>query len=525
MSRFKAVVAHAPLVCAVSLGCGVDGDGARGRPPASATLTTAYCCDSQAFSPAMDVDAKFLVFLPLMSGVQLDEQEGILAERWDVTDDHRTFTFHLRPGLTWHDGAPVSAHDVAFTIELLRHPDVLMVSPAGVLPAVVMDDSTVVIRHAEPTDPVQFWSWYVIWPKHLLEDLDPAALYDWAFWRAPVGNGPYRFVRHMPGVMTELQADEDFRLWRPRIPRVVLKFSQSAGLTELLAGAVDVVEIRPEQALRLEGDDRFRVYHSYHGYMATALHWRNDHPLFEDPRVRRALTMAVDRHWVIRALNLPEATPVFDGVYTHRQVLAGHLPPALPFDTGAAAALLEEVGWKDADGDGVLDRAGMPFRFTALVAGADLQGAGLLVQDQFRRVGIHMMLEVQEPNVTRDRVRLGAFDAYLGGFGNAPGGLHFALGDESRIRYRNAAVAALVREARTEPDPDRRDRLYGCISHHLHDDPPALWLFPQVGMRAAHRRVRGLRSPDRVAEILSLRHLWLEDDTAAVTDPEAGSTS
>jgi peptide/nickel transport system substrate-binding protein len=312
--------------------------------------------------------------------------------------------------------------------------------------------------------------------------------------------------------MTELRAVDDFPLWQPRIQRVVLKFSESAGLTELLAGAVDVVGIRPEQTLRLAGDARFRLYHGFHGYMATALQWRNDHPMFADARVRLALTMAVDRRRVIRALDLPDATPVFDGIYTHRQVLTGQLPPALPYDPEAAAALLEQAGWTDSDGDGIRDRAGVPFRFTALVEGADLEGVGLLVQDQLRRVGVSMRLEVNERNVTRDRVRGGTFDAYLGAMGNAPSGLHRVLGEESRLRYRNGAVAELVDEARAEPDPDRRDALYAAISEDLREDPPVLWLFPQVGMRATHRRVRGLRSPDRVSEIMSLRHFWLQED-------------
>ncbi|HUP20929.1 MAG TPA: hypothetical protein VM778_13405, partial [Gemmatimonadota bacterium] len=145
------------------------------------------------------------------------------------------------------------------------------------------------------------------------------------------------------------------------------------------------------------------------------------------------------------------------------------------------------------------------------VEGSELAGAGLLLQDQLRRVGIAMELEVNERTVTRDRVRAGEFDAYLGAIGNAPGGLHRSFGAESRLRYRNAAVARLVEEARNEPHPELRDRLYARIGERLREDPPVMWLFPQVGMRAAHRRVRGLRSPDRVSEILSLRHLWLED--------------
>lgn len=499
------------VLVALTLGCGMAGDARREAAQTSSTLTVAYCCDSQVFSPAMDVDAKFLLFLPLIGGVEMGEQEPILAERWEISEDHRAFTFHLRPGLRWHDGTPVTAGDVAFTVNLMRHPDVLMASPADVLGARALDDSTVVIEHADPTDIVQHWSWYVIWPRHLLEDLDPASVYDWDFWKAPIGNGPYRFVRHTPGIMTELEAVDDFALWRPRIPRVILKFSESAGLTELLAGAVDVVEVRPEEALRVVRDERFRVYYSFHGYLAAALQWRHDHPLFRDPRVRRALTMAVDRRAVIRALDLPEATPIFDGIYTHRQIARGELPPPLPFDTAAAAGLLAEAGWRDADGDGTLDRGGVPFRFTALVEGRQLQALGLLLQDQLRRVGVAMELEVNERTVTRDRVRAGRFDSYLGAIGNAPGGLHRAFGSESRLGYQNAAVAALVEEARAETDPDRRDSVYARASERLREDPPVMWLFPQVGMRAAHRRVRGLRSPDRVSEILSLRHLWLEE--------------
>ena len=200
--------------------------------------------------------------------------------------------------------------------------------------------------------------------------MDPERLTEWDFWTRPVGNGPYRFVRLEPETMMEFEANPDFYMGKPRIERVILKFSLDAGLTELLGGYVDAIPSFPPASLpTVRGDSRFQVYYSLgdDGASTQAIYWNNDNPLFRDPRVRRALTLAIDRRELIGFLGLPDDVPLVDGPLTPDQYQRGELPEPLPYDPVRARALLDSAGWRDQDGDGVRERDGRQFQFTALL--------------------------------------------------------------------------------------------------------------------------------------------------------------
>ncbi len=177
-----------------------------------------------------------------------------------------TWTFRLRSDVRWHDGVPVTAHDIKFSMDL--YTDAGGWGP-GRARAIVRDDTTltVIFGPGSAQEPA-LWQNYVYVPKHLLEGLDPATIWRWDFWLEPVGNGPYRFVRRVPQTMFELEANPDFYLGRPRIDRVIIKLaSQSAA--ELLSGNVDAMSADPVLAKVLAKDPRFRVYTTG----TEAVHW------------------------------------------------------------------------------------------------------------------------------------------------------------------------------------------------------------------------------------------------------------
>jgi peptide/nickel transport system substrate-binding protein len=174
-------------------------------------------------------DLDLLTFLQLAKQNDRGELEGQLAKSWEHSSDHREYIFHLRTGLHWSDGVPVTAHDVKFTLDLLCDPDVGEYSG---IEATVVDDSTVQIRAANPG----YIADITYFPRHLLRELDPKRFWQWEFWTHPVGNGPYRFVRYVPETLMELEANPDHFGGSPRIERVILKFVGEAGITELLAG-------------------------------------------------------------------------------------------------------------------------------------------------------------------------------------------------------------------------------------------------------------------------------------------------
>ena len=140
---------------------------------------------------------------------------------------------------------PVTAEDIKFSIELFANPDAPLYEAFwyDIETITARDDFTLAITFSKPTNALDCW-WDVYYPKHLLEDLDPKKYGSWKFWTEPVGNGPYRYVRHVPRTMIEIEANPDYYLGKPKIERVVFKFGGNP-LIELLSGNVDLVGLDP----------------------------------------------------------------------------------------------------------------------------------------------------------------------------------------------------------------------------------------------------------------------------------------
>ena len=219
--------------------------------------------------------------------------------------------------------------------------------------------------------------------------------------------------------MMELEANPDFYRGKPKIERVVFKLGGGAPLTELLSGNVDVVqEINPADLPKLVADDRFRVYQAFDAYWLYPIYWNHRHPLFRDPRVRRALTLAINRRDLVQVRNFPQNTPIFDGIFTWHQLARGEFPEPLPYDPERANQLLETAGWHDQDGDGIRERAGEEASFTALALAEEMVQPSIYVQAQLRRVGIQMEVRPLASGALRARLRAGEFDAVFDRFEN-----------------------------------------------------------------------------------------------------------
>ena len=494
------------MLALVALGCGGGEDRAYSR---GSTVTVAVS-DVTVLKPD-DTDADFLVFLPLASLNANGELEGRLARSWEHSADYREWTYHLRTDVRWHDGVPVTAHDVKFTMDLLSHPDVLEYVFESVT---VLDDSTVTVRAPRHS----YISGIVFYPRHLLEHLKPEKFFDWEFWTRPVGNGPYRFVRHLPETMIEFEANPDYHRGKPTIERVVLKFVGKSGLTELLSGNVDAVaDANPALIRHLAADPRFRVYHAVAIFGgAQAIYWQHNHPLFRDPRVRRALTMAINRRELLAILNLPDNFPLFDGPLTVRQLRRRQLPEPITFNPAKARALLDSAGWHDQDGDGVREKErGQPFRFTALAPAAPRFGQlPVYIQAQLRQVGVHMDIQTMDLGVIWERLSAGEFEAAFMVVQSSPGWYLKYFGDDSPLGYNNPEVVKLIEEAVATADPNEEDRIYHALMGIFRAEQPITYLLPWTYTFLVHRRIQGLSTPFRADPLHFMEELWLEDESA-----------
>ncbi len=479
---------------------------ARGEDPAYARGTTVVMAVANVEDVKPDQwDLDFLTFLTLAKQNEHGELEGRLARSWEHSPDHREYTFHLRTEVLWDDGVPVTAHDVKFTLDLLGHPDVA--EYIGI-EATVVDDSTVRIRapNASYMDNITYF------PRHLLEGLDPKRFWQWDFWTHPVGDGPYRFVRYVPQSMIEFEANPDYYGDKPRIERVILKFVGEAGLTELLAGNVDIALGDITQIPRIVEEPRFRLY-VRGSPSARGIYWKTDHPLFSESRIRRALTLAVDRREALRLLNLPDKLPITDGVFTWRQFRRGEWPEPLPYDPEQARALLDAAGWVDRDGDGVREKDGRPFRFNAtVVQGNGLPELAVYVQHSLRQVGVRMEMRLHEWTVTWEKLKSGDFEAL---FMVVQSNVSAQLRDFGRgnpTGYYNPEAFEVIDRLVATADPEAQDRLYSRLTEIFRADMPVTRLIPWSRDWFVHRRVRGLSTPFRADPDTYMEELWVEDE-------------
>jgi peptide/nickel transport system substrate-binding protein len=485
-----------------------------------ATITVLFDGDERAFGPAADNNQKFLVFLAMVQGYR--DPTNRLADRRDHSTDYRAWTYHLRPDVRWHDGVPVTAHDVAFTLDLFRHPDVLYAASQGVgdiESVMVLDDYTMTVTWRKPNRH-GLDGWTQFYPRHLLEDLNPTEFYQWEFWKRPVGDGPYRYVRHVPRTMIELEANPDFYAGKPKIERVVLKLSTANKVTELTSGNVDVVLYLKHSDVRaLKADPRFRIYYGWAFTEPWVIYWNHRHPLFADPTVRQALTLAIDRHELLRILDFPEQLPVVGGLSPWDRApqlyREGKLDEGLPYDPEAARRLLDRVGWVDRDGNGTRERDGVEARFTLLSHNNGLLTTlepAILIQDQLRRVGIRMDIQPVQQSAARAAFRSGDYDAEIDWFPNwAPELLQRDFfGTGSKIGYQNPEMVRLMEVLADEFEPDDQDALYAQINEILVRDMPVTFLFPLAWSYAVHRRVRGLSNGMHPLEYME--QMWIDDE-------------
>jgi peptide/nickel transport system substrate-binding protein len=438
-----------------------------------------------------------------------------------------TIRFTLDARARWHDGRPVTARDVTFTFDVYL--DTLVNSPVRPLLAQIAEVTapeslTVEFRFRSTYAEQLFDAVYHmrILPQHLLDTVARGSLATHAFVRSPVGSGPFRFVRWTPGQYVELAADTGFFQGRPGLARVIWQIGAdpAAMVTRLVAGEADVMPQLgvPENVDRVRQAPHLRVMESapsFYSYIGFNLRYPGDrsrpHPLFSDRDLRRAISMAVDRHAVVKALFGEEARPG-NGPLSHAVWIYSDSNQALPFDTAAARRLLHARGWTARDRDGVLTRGSTRLEFELLVPviSQPRRRAAVIIQEQLRRLGIGMSITEVDLNLFVSRGPEGRFDALFGAWSQDPSPRSIeqswgtaGLGGFNYQGYSSPVFDRLVREAIGAPDlVTARQRWHRAIAH-INDDAPAIWVYSIRPLAGVHRRFRNaVIRPDQLTALL-----------------------
>lgn len=435
--------------------------------------------------------------------VALDPATGepvpALAESWEVSDDGTVYTFHLRAGVTWHDGQPFSANDVVFTYQRLLDPVVRSPRYSRLAERVksveLVDTQTVRITLIRPDASfLPTLGTIGIVPEHVLGTILPQQLVTDPFGlSSAVGTGPFVFSQWVRGVSLTFRANPAYYRGAPRVPqytyRVVATLEELAeGLRD---GSIDWAVVDAARAGQLPPIDGVKV-EQFPSYELVVVAFQLDpakSKLFSDPRIRRALLLGIDRATLVEKV-WGDRAQVAEGLQPPASWAAGEPPVRDRYDPAEAQGLLDEAGWVPGD-DGIRVQGGQRLRFRLLATGSDPSRHAIaeLLQQQWRAIGVEVELDLASwAEVRRRATQERDFEALLIGI------LWDVDPDQSAVwssdsffdglnfgHYLNSEVDQLLVEAVATSDRTRRTELYRAVEERLLTDLPVLPLaFPNV---------------------------------------------
>jgi len=487
----------------VILGCGGTRAAARG-----ATVLYASGADLQSINPLFTVHPlakqvqKHVLFLTLV-GYDSSLHPVPRLARFAWARDRRSIDFFLRPDVRWHDSIATTGADVVWTLAMAREPAVAYPRARDLDPIAgveLVDSQTVRVRWSRtlPTFPDVLADLPIL-PAHRFAGLKPDQLRRAAFNQTPVGNGPFRFISHQANQRWVFARDSGFpeQLGRPAIERLVVVVVDEAStkLAALTSGELDFAGINPAHAAFVRRDPRLAVV-DYPVQLVYGVVWNLRRPMFQDLRVRQALSRAIDRPTVVAAYAYGFATPAAGPVAPIHPWAAAL--PEIPYDSGAAARLLDQAGWRRGP-DGVRAREGQRLAFELLSVPTADNALEQMLQAAWRKLGVEVRLRQLELStflgVAQGAPR--AFDAILTGLpGDLSLGYVRALFDGRRpgplayAGYQSPAFDASMNRVDAAATETELAEAWRTAQRVLEADEPTAWLYHARGVQGVNRRVR-----------------------------------
>ncbi len=469
-------------------------------------------------NPYVDASASYAVLVlnrNIMETLYERDNESVklvpnLATGCDISDDHLSYTFHIREDAYFSDGVPLTGKDLKFTIDTILDPKNDTADIRSYLNAIesvdLLDDFTVKITVDKPYF-LHFTTLAELWviPEHIYGEGD---FNNHSANRSPVGSGPYVFEDWQTGGQITLARSDNY--WgetKPYAEKIVYRVinDNNASLQALKSGEVDVTGISPEQyaleASQPSFQENFHVLKTFSpvdGYIdnLSYIGWNSKRPQFSDKRVRRALTMLLDRDTLMEQ--------VWKGL---GRVTTGYVSPdspeyspnvvQIPFDPAGAVELLKAAGWIDSNNDGVRDKNGTEFRYEFIYnpGSSEMDILATTYQESLKKAGIEVTLRPLEFATILESVQTRSFDSVALGWSLPPETDPYQLWHTSQKEkgsnytgFGNAESDKLIEDARLEFDREKRIGLYQRLHEILHDEQPYTFLFNRQRVVAASKR-------------------------------------
>ena len=368
-----------------------------------------------------------------------------LAESWETSEDGLTWTYHLDPEATWHDGKPVTSEDVKYTFErILEEEQALFIDYVRQIDTIeTPDEHTVVINTKTPS--VQMLSmWVPILPKHIWEKVPSKETKSFKNENPTIGSGPFQAVEWRRGQFVRLKANPDYFRGAPHIDEVIMQFYGNADtmVQALKQGEVDYIAGVPTKLFQtLENEPNIETLSSadpglselgMNTYEPTP-HAVKDlgapkkslgNPALLDVRVRQAINWAIDEQALTEKILLGEGQ--VGSTLVPPPLAAYHLElpedEIMGFDINRAKQLLAEAGYKDTNGNGIVDKGGkdLELRLFPWNESSDAIKAGQFIKGWLEQAGIKITSKAMNGTALTDVIYETDFDLFIWGWGSDP---------------------------------------------------------------------------------------------------------
>ena len=428
-----------------------------------------------------------------------------LARSWKYDRTRQAFIFNLRKGIRWHDGTPLTAADVVFTVDYFKRHPYRWVPLDAVAGAEIMDTGRVMIRLRKPYAPFLAYiaGTMPIIPKHIWKTVDDPL--NFSDPKAYIGSGPFRFKDFNKAKGTYLyEAFDEYYQGMPKTSRLIY-MKAGKPLIALASGKADLANIKPDMAetLRKKG---LVILKNARGWNKKLMINHRIEP-FNDKRFRRALAHAIDRQEIIDKAHRGFGSPASFGLISPDHEYYNPETPDYGHDTAKARAILESLGYQK-DAGGFYSRAGKPLRIELMASNITVAGEsvsdrdGEVMKRQLEAAGIRVDLINLEQGSTDGRIRNWRFQLAISGHGGLLGDAMIlermiepgkSSGSVNSARYgANPELLDLVKAQMREMDPTKRKALvFRCQEIYAQEIPAISLYYPET--MAAYNPEKGIK--------------------------------
>ncbi len=463
----------------------------------------------------VDRDICALVFSGLTRLNEREEVEADLARGWDITLDGLTYTFYLRSNAYWHDGTPVTADDIVFTIGLLQDPDFPGPPDLGstvwrTVTVEKVDRRTVRFTLSAPYAPFLDYTTVGILPAHLLKGIRAADLPTAEFNLNPVGSGPFQLeeIEVEGNVITAVVLAQSPRYYRarPYLDHIQFRFYSS---NQTVFNAYEAGEVEGIAKITAPDLPRARAFPSLNLFSAQIAEYglvflnlrRSDLPFFQEPEVRQALLYTLDRQQIIDDVLEGQALvahgPLIPGTWAYKSDI-----PRYEHDLERANGLLNNAGWiqRAADG-GWRGKGGQRLAFTLLTSSEPERiGIARMLAEQWAAIGITVTVEAASPLEVREALEKREFEAILVHLAMPGDPDPYPLWHETQAEsgqnfagFVHRRISEVIEQARVTVNRERRQELYYEFQEIFAQEVPALLLYVPVYTYGVDERIHDLQ--------------------------------